>query len=177
MREGLDQPGLAGVAAGVRAEWRDEQEAADADAATMWRRSRSLTDWLTDRMHAGDWVAVVVGGTRIAGSVEEVGPDLVALRDEFGRTDVNLAVPLPVAFAVRDRVGHGGRRAATARNFRDAVAARDGDEVRVAALAVPEGRIGRLRVARDFVLVGHGPEELVLPLAQTAWVAPVRRDR
>lgn len=176
VREALDQPGLAGLGAGVRAEWREEQEAATADAATAWRRSRSMTDWLTARMHSGDRVAVTVGPCRFTGAVREVGYDILALRADEGRVDVNLAAAVPLAFAVCDRSGTGGVRGGSAGTFGAALNGRDGDEVRVGTLAHPEGRVGRLQVARDFVIVGAGPAELVVPVVQVAWIAPIRRD-
>ena len=58
--DGNDHPDLSGVAGEMRAEWRAEQEAVIADAAAQWRHGRSLTDWLCERMHAGDRIAVTV---------------------------------------------------------------------------------------------------------------------
>lgn len=173
----MDQPGLAGFGAGARAEWREGQEVATADAATVWRRSRAMTDWLADRMLAGDRVVVTVGPCRFTGPILEVGPDVLALRSGDGRVDVNLGATLPLAFAVGERSDSAGARRGRPRTFAAALAGRDGEEVRVGSLAHPEGRSGRLLIARDFVIVGTGPAELVLPVAQLAWVAPNRRDR
>ena len=60
MTNGLEHPDLAGVAAEMRAEWRAEQEDATEDAAAQWRHSRTLEDWLGERMHAVPFRAQVV---------------------------------------------------------------------------------------------------------------------
>ena len=65
--DGLEHPDLAGVAGEMRAEWRAEQEAAATDAAAQWRHGRTLADWLRERMHAGDRIAVHVGDQSFVG--------------------------------------------------------------------------------------------------------------
>src|SRR5437763_13568174 len=102
MTDGLDHPDLAGVGADMRAEWRDEQEAATEDAAAQWRHSRTLADWLTQRTHAGDRIAISVGAQRFAGLVEEVSDDLIGLRARVGRD-----APLLIAAAAPRRAKRG----------------------------------------------------------------------
>ena len=83
----LSGPDLGGVAGEMRSAWRAEQEDATADAATAWRHGRTLADWLTERMHAGDRVAVTLAERRFTGLVNEVGADLIA-RDAQPDTSV-----------------------------------------------------------------------------------------
>jgi hypothetical protein len=175
--DGLDHPDLAGVASGMRAQWRDETEAATADAAEQWRHSRTLVDWLTERAHAGDRIAVNVGEMRFAGLVEEAGPDFVALRAMFGRIDIHLTPGLPVFLELVDHPPSGGERTPTGRTFHDVLLARDGQpETSVGTVHELDGLDGTLYVGRDFVSVvaKHGAETVV-PLQYVVWVA-ARRD-
>jgi len=73
-------PDLSGVAGEMRAEWRAEQEAAAADAAAQWRHGRTVADWLCERMHAGDRIAVTVATQSFVGLGDEVGADLLLER-------------------------------------------------------------------------------------------------
>src|SRR4051794_10838517 len=96
--DGSDHPDLTGIAGEMRAEWRAEQDAAAADAAAQWRHTRSLSEWLLDRMHAGDRIAASVGEQTFVGLVDEVGADLLALRCAPGRVEIQLGTSVPISF-------------------------------------------------------------------------------
>ncbi len=166
MADGLDHPDLAGVAGEMRATWRAEQEDAAADAAAVWRHSRTLIDWLTERMHAGDRVAVAVAGRRFTGTVEEMGPDLIALRCAFGRVDIHRVTGYPIVVEIDEKALSGGGRGATDRSFHSALAARDAQtDLTVGTLHDEQGLDGTLYVGRDFVsVVARAGAETVVPL-------------
>jgi hypothetical protein len=172
-----DHPDLSGVAGEMRAEWRDEQHAATADAVAHLRHGRSVSDWLRDRMHAGDRVAVIVTTYRFVGVVVEVGDDLLGLRCGSGLFEFHLCAGIPISFELAEHATRGGTRGATGRTFRDALLARDERvDARVATLQQPDGYDGTLLVGGDFVSIATaGGGETVVPLAQVAWVTPVRR--
>ena len=169
-------PDLTRVAGEMRAAWREEQEAATADAAAHWRHTRGLNDWLRDRMHAGDVVVVTVPARRFEGRIEEVGPDLVALRCAHGLVEIQLNVAIPTAFELVEHATKGGTRSSMHRTFRDALLARDTQaDVIVATVLQPAGVAGTILVGRDVVTVVEAAgTETVVPLAQVAWVAPSR---
>jgi hypothetical protein len=168
-------PDLAGVGAEMRAEWRAETEAATEDAAAAWRHSRTLSDWLDERMHAGDRIAVVIGDQRFTGLVEETGDDLIAIRAFFGRVDIHLTGGLPLAIEMHEHATSGGVRARARRNFHDALIARDGCDVTVGTIHDHEGLDGTLYVGADFVSVlAKLGAETVVPLKYVTWVS-VRR--
>jgi hypothetical protein len=171
-----DHPDLTGVAGMMRAEWRAEQEAATADAAAQWRHGRRLADWLSERMHAGDRIAVTVAQQSFVGLVEEVGDDLLALRCAFGRVEIHTCAGIPVSFEVVEHATHGGTRASSRRGFRDVLLGRDAQTgVRVGTLLRPEGIDGTLLVSRDFLtLVSRAGAETLVPIAQVAWVTAAR---
>jgi hypothetical protein len=170
----VQHPDLARVAGEMRAEWRAEQDAAAADAAAHWRHTRTLTDRRRDCMHAGDLVGATVPEHRFVGRVDEVGPDLVALRGSFGRIEIRLDAASPVVFELVEHASRGGTRSARRRTFRDALVARDAQpDVTVATTLHPSGLRGTLLVGRDFVsVVAASGVQTLVPLAQVAWVAP-----
>lgn len=172
----LDHPDLTGVSAEMRAEWRAEQEVATADAAAQWRHSRSLEDWLGERMHAGDRIAVTVGDQRFAGHVEETGEDLLAIRAAFGRVDIHLTPGLPLLIELHDHATSGGTRAKSRRTFRDALLERDGrDDQTIGCLYDLEGLDGTVYVGSDFVsVVAKLGAETVVPLQYVVWAAARR---
>jgi hypothetical protein len=176
MTNGLEHPDLAGVAAEMRAEWRAEQEDATEDAAAQWRHSRTLEDWLGERMHAGDRVAVLVGDQRFAGFVEETSDDLLAVRAAYGRVDVHLVAGLPISIEMYDHSTEGGSRARSRRTFRDALLERDGrDDQTIGCLHEFEGLDGTVYVGQDFVsVVAKLGAETVVPLRSVAWAAARR---
>src|SRR5712691_7458254 len=88
-------PDLTSLGAKMRSEWAAEQYDAAADAREQFERQRSLRDWLVAAMHAGDRLAITVVEQRFAGTVDEVGADLIGLRADFGRVDVHLAAGIP----------------------------------------------------------------------------------
>jgi hypothetical protein len=169
-------PDLTGIAGEMRAEWRAEQEAAAADAAAQWRHNRSITDWLRERMHAGDRIATTIAAHTFAGLVEEVGDDLLALRCLTGRVEIHVCAGIPIAFELVEHATEGGTRSVSRRGFRDALLARDGQAgVGVGTLAQPDGVDGTLLVGRDFVsVVTRAGAETVVPIAQIAWVTADR---
>jgi hypothetical protein len=168
--------GLAEVGGQMRAEWVAEQEAASADAAAQWRHSRTLSDWLTERMHAGDRIAVTVGEVRFAGIVIESSVDLIALEGVFGRVDIHVAPGIPIFIELVDRISDGGERATASRGFHDALLARDGrDDLSIGTLHDAHGLDGTLFVGQDFVsVVTKLGVETVVPLQFVSWVAPRR---
>jgi hypothetical protein len=168
--------GLGDVGGQMRAEWTAEQEAAAADAAAQWRHTRTLADWLTERMHAGDRIAVTIGETRFAGVVVESGDDLIALQGVFGRVDIHVAHGIPIFIELVDRVAEGGQRATASRSFHDALIARDGrDDLSIGTLHDPQGLDGTLFVGKDFVsMVTKLGVETVVPMQFVTWVAPRR---
>ena len=174
--DGLEHPDLAGVAGEMRAQWRAEQVDAAADAAAAWRHGRQLTDWLTERMHAGDRIAVTVTGTRFAGLVEEVGSDLIALRCPFGRVDIHVVSGISLFVDIADKAVSGGTRAGTTRSFHDALAARDArPDMTVGTLHDTDGLDGTLFVGADFVsVVARLGAETVVPIDNVAWVCARR---
>jgi hypothetical protein len=171
-----EHPDLARVAGEMRAEWREEHDAAAADAAAHWRHTRGLADWLCDRMHAGDLVAATVVEQRFVGRVEEVGPDLTALRCASGRVEIHVDAAIPVSFELVEHATAGGTRSMARRGFRDALVARDAQTaVTVATLQHPLGIEGVPFVGRDFVtVVASTGIETVVPIAQVAWVSAAR---
>jgi sarcosine oxidase delta subunit len=171
-----DHPDLTGVAGEMRAAWRAEQEAATADAAEQWRHGRGLADWLCERMHAGDQIAVTVAVQSFAGLVEEVGDDLLGLRCVFGRVEIHVGAGIAISFELVEHATRGGTRATSRRAFRDALLARDAQAgVRVGTLQQPEGIDGTLRVSRDFVaVVTRAGTETLVPIDQVAWVTTAR---
>ena len=171
-----DHPDLTGVAGEMRAEWRAEQDAAAADAAAQWRHGRSLTEWLRDRMHAGDRIAVMVTAQPFVGIVEEVGADLLALRCAFGRVEIHVGAGIPISFEIVEHAKEGGTRGALRREFRDALLARDAQAgVSVGTRQHPDGIEGTLLVGRDFVtIVTRAGTETVVPIAHVAWVTVAR---
>ena len=159
----------------MRAEWRAETEAATADAVEQQRRRRTLADWLTERAHAGDRIAVAVGAQRIAGLVEETGPDLIALRAVYGRVDVHLTPGSPLYIELVDHPDSGGRRTTSSKSFYDALLARDGTEVTLGTMHEPEGIEGTLTVGADFVSVAAKlGAETVVPIRYLLWVTARR---
>jgi len=171
-----DHPDLTGVAGEMRAEWRAEQEAAAADAAAQWRHNRNLADWLRERMHAGDRVAVTIAAQSFVGLVEEVGDDLCALRCASGRVEVHVCAGIPIAFELVEHATEGGARSMSRRGFRDALVARDGQSgVRIGTLLQPDGVDGTVLLGRDFVSIAtRAGTETVVPIAQIAWVTAAR---
>jgi hypothetical protein len=173
---GREHPDLVGVGSEMRGEWRAEQEAATADAAEQWRHSRTLQDWMEERMHAGDRIAVTIGAQRFAGLVEETGEDLVALRCTFGRVDIHLTPGLPLSIEIHDHATSGGDRARARRTFHDALLARDGNnDVTVGTMHDLDGLDGTMHVGRDFVsVIARLGAETVIPLQYVTWVSARR---
>jgi hypothetical protein len=174
--DALEHPDLTGVAADMRADWRAETEAATEDAQAQWRHSRTLADWLIERVHAGDRIAVTIGDQRFAGFVEELGPDLIALRAVFGRVDIHLAHGVALSIEIVDHATSGGERAESNRTFRDVLIARDGQSnVSVGTVHDLEGLDGTLYVGADFVsVVAKLGAESVVPLRYVVWASARR---
>jgi hypothetical protein len=173
-----DHPDLSGIAGDMRAEWRDEQEAAAADAATQLRHGRSLTDWLRDRMHAGDRIGVTVAAQTFVGLVEEVGEDLLVLRGAAGVVEIHVCAAIAISFELVEHATRGGRRASARRTFCDALLARDTrTDVAIGTRQHPDGLHGTLLVGRDYVsIVTAARPETIVPIADIAWVAPSLPD-
>jgi hypothetical protein len=160
----------------MRAEWRAEQEAATADAVAQRRLGRSLEDWLVERMHAGDRIAVGIGNQRFAGLVEETGPDLIGLRAAFGRIDIHLTPGYPMHIELHDHATSGGERAVGRRSFREVLLERDGrDDQSVGCVHDLDGVDGTLEVGTDFVsVIAKRGAQTVIPLQYVVWVSSRR---
>ncbi len=173
--EHSDHPDLTGVAGEMRAAWRAEQETTAADAAAQWRHGRTLVNWLCERMHAGDRIAVTAVEQPFVGLVEEVGDDLLALRCASGLVEIHVCAGVPLSFELVEHATQGGMRAASRRGFRDALLARDTQAVRVGTLQRPDGIDGTLRLDRDFVEIAtRTGAETIVPIAHIAWVTAGR---
>jgi hypothetical protein len=174
-----EHPDLQNVGASMRDEWRTEQEAATQDAAEAFQHRRSLSDLLTEHMHRGDRLALTVAGYRITGSVEEVGPDLVALRTLFGRVDVHRSPTIPLYFEVFERATEGGSRGSDAAggSFHRALELREREEdCTVGTLFDADGYDGKIRVGADFVtIVARAGAETTIPIPLVSWIS-ARRD-
>ncbi|HEX5096997.1 MAG TPA: hypothetical protein VFX21_13315 [Acidimicrobiia bacterium] len=171
-------PDLAGASAAMREEWRAEQDAAAADAAEQWRHRRTLADRFVEHMHAGDRVAVTVGGHRVTGIPEEAGADLVALRTVFGRVELHIAPGIPLTYEIYEpSAASGGRGNAIAGGqFRNALLHHEHDtEVSVGTLTEPDGLDGRIEVGVDHVkVIARAGRETVVTLDTITWVSPRR---
>ena len=118
-------------------------------------------------MHAGDRIAVTIGGQRFTGFVEEIGPDLIALRCVFGRVDIHVVDGVSMFIEINDKAherrqpcdvdAHVPRRVARTRRAHDVMT--------VGTLHEPEGLDGTLFVGADFVsVVAKLGAETVVPL-------------
>jgi hypothetical protein len=177
--EDLAHPDLAATGAAMREEWRAEQEAATRDAAEDWQHRRTLRDRLVEHMHRGDRLAVSVVGQRFAGTPEEVGDDLLALRTLFGRVDIHLAPSIALWYEVYERASQGGSRGSdiAGGQFRRALELREREDssMSVGTVFDPDGVDGRLTVGADHVgIVGPGGLETIVPVAQVAWITARR---
>jgi hypothetical protein len=172
----LEHPDLSGVAGEMRAEWRAEQESAAADAVAQRRHNHTLVDWLCDRMHAGDRIAVSIAARSFVGIVEEVGDDLVALRSPAGRVEIQVGAAAPVSFELVEHATEGGTRGVVGGTFRDALMGRDEQlRLKVGTVEYAEGIDGTLFVSRDYVtVVAETGVESIVPIAHIVWVAPDR---
>lgn len=172
-----DHPDLSGVAGEMRAEWREEQASATADAAAQLRRSRSLIDWLRDRMHAGDRIGVVLTAKTFTGLVEQVGDDLLSLRCGSDLVELHVCASVPISFVLVEHATKGGMRGAPGRSFRDALLNRDGRSgMRVGTRQDPDGIDGTVLVGADFVSIASPDRvETIVPIAHISWVAPIPR--
>jgi hypothetical protein len=167
-------PDLAATGASMRAAWREEQEAATRDAHRDWEHRLTLVDRLRAHMHRGDVVRVTVAGHQLAGPLEEVGADLVALRTPSGRVDVQLAPCIPLLFEVVEvpaTHGHRGTDVAGGR-FRHALIVREDDHIRLGTLDAPDGLDGTITVGSDHVVLrGDSGATRVYALTAVAWIA------
>lgn len=171
---------LRAAAAAARSDWRDEQEAAAADAAEVFEHSRRTRDLLAECMRNGDRVAFVMGPHRAVGMVVEVAEDLLAIRNVgSGRLDFQLRGDEPYLVIVQDRaVGQPGGDELPSGSFRARLLDREaaGGESTVGTLLDAEPIDGRLVVGADHVrVVGRGGGETIVPLQALAYVSP-RRD-
>jgi hypothetical protein len=172
-------PDLAATGASMREEWRSEQEAATKDAAEAWAHRQTLQDRFRAHMHRGDRIALTIGGQRIAGIPDEVGDDLLAVRNLGGRIDIHLAATAPFWYELHEKASEGGHRGsdAAAGRFMNALLAREQEDlVTVGTVFDPDGIDGKLVVGADHVaIVARGGKETVVPLSQVTWIAPTRQ--
>ena len=170
-------PDLDPAAAAMRAEWREEQDAATAAAAEAKHRRMTVRDRFEEHMHRGDRLAVIAAGQRLVGVPEEIGDDFVALRTLSGRVDVHLTPSVPIYFEVYERAASGGDRGVDAAgSFVNALVRHEGDrEVTLGTVFDADGIDGRVNVGADHVvLIGRAGAETVIPLAQVSWVSARR---
>jgi hypothetical protein len=125
-------------------------------------------------MHRGDEIAITVAGHRVAGTPEEVGPDLLAVRTPAGRVEVHQTATIPFWFEVAMRATEGGHRGSDAAGgrFRAALMMRGADaRVTLGTRDHPDGIDGSLVVGADHVVLTRtGGLEVVVPIVDVAWV-------
>src|SRR5262245_45846673 len=168
-------PDLGPLGSRMRSSWAQEQDDAAADAAEQFRRNQSFRDWLTVAMHAGDRIAVTVVDQRFAGTIEELGADLLALRARFGRVDVHVAPGIPLRIELEDHPTSGGHRGCTDVSFSSALASRDGTDTTIGSTSHPQGIDGVMTAGIDFVTSkAKAGAVTVLPMHQIAWVSDRR---
>jgi hypothetical protein len=140
---------------------------------------KSLHDRFLEHMREGDRLAIIAAGQRYAGTIEEVGEDLVALRTLFGRVDVHLSPGIPLWYELFERgatEGTEGNHLADGK-FLNALDLHEHDaEVTVGSLTDPDGIDGRIEVGSDHVkVIARAGAETVLPLWTVSWVCPRRQ--
>jgi hypothetical protein len=169
-------PDLGPLGARMRSSWAQEQDDATADAREQFQRHQSLADWLVAAMHAGDRIAVTVADQRFAGTVEEIGDDLLGLRALFGRIDIHLAPGIPLQIEVEDHPRSGGQRGRTDGSFAAALAGRDPEaDTSIGTVYHPQGLDGLVTAGTDFVISrAKAGAVTVLPMDQIAWVSDRR---
>jgi hypothetical protein len=145
------------AAARARAEWRDEQEHAAADAAIVRRHGLDLRARLREAMARGDRVWVRAAPLHVAGFVIEVDDDLLSLRTmSFARIDVRLD-PVPrLLFGLVDAAArHGSTPPLSSGGFRGRMLAAEslGDQYSVIVAGEPDALGGRIAVGRDHLEV------------------------
>src|SRR5689334_19567172 len=105
--ERLDHPDLRVAASTMRETWRNEQDAASAEAMEEWRHQKTLRDIALETVHRGDPVVITLPHVNFYGNVEAVGPDLIALRSVSGRVDVHVHEGIPLVLQIGERVKDG----------------------------------------------------------------------
>jgi hypothetical protein len=160
----------------MRSSWAEEQDDATADAREQFQRHQSFRDWLIAAMHAGDRIAVTVVDQRFAGTVEEIGDDLIGLRVLFGRVDIHVVPGIPLQIELEDHPTSGGRRGDTDVPFAAALAARGPDaDASIGTVYHPQGLDGVMTAGTDFVISrARAGAVTVLPMDQIAWVSDRR---
>jgi hypothetical protein len=169
-------PDLASTGASMRAAWREEQEASTRDAHRDWEHRLTLVDRLRAHMHRGDALRATVAGHHLAGTVEEVGPDLLALRTASGRVDVQLAPTVALWFEAVDAGATGGHRGADVAGgrFRHALTMREDDRIRLGTLDAPDGVDGTITVGADHVVLHTDGAARVYAWSTIAWISAAR---
>ncbi len=171
---------LTSAAAAARQEWREEQEAATAEAAEAYQHSRTVADLLNESMRRGDRVAVSVGPHRGVGQIVEVAADLVAVRNlGSGRIDFQLRAEMPWQLVVQEQaVSQPAGDELPSGSFRARLLDREaaGGEATIGSVLSAEPIDGRLVVGTDHVrVIGRGGGETLVPVSALAFVGP-RRD-
>ena len=166
-------PDLGGMASSLRAGWRDEEEGMARDALEAWTHQRTLVDVARELMHRGDAVAFLTTGTAFAGTIVEVGRDLVIVRGAPGDVDIHLAVPPMVR--VVERAKTGGTSGGSGLSFRARLAEHEmaGLDVVVGTTHTGYALRGRLTLGADQIhLRGTDGAETYVPIVSIAYVAP-----
>jgi len=170
----LARANLGDAAAAARADWRADEEAWTRAAEEQWRHNRTMRDVIRDAMHRGDRLAFVFPATTLTGGVIAVGDDVVVLDTIDGPVDVNIAGPVPLVVCVVERARTGGTRGALLTTLRARALEHEMDarDVRVGCWTAPGVFEGRVRVARDHLVVTEheGGGEIVLALTAVAWM-------
>jgi hypothetical protein len=170
-------PTLRAVSAAAREEWRSDEEAAIADAASARHQGLSMRDWLCEAMARGDRLSIRCFQVRAAGAICEVDGDLLSLRNVgSGRIDLHLRDGLPYIIQLSEAAA--AEPAATpipSGGFRGRLLACEnaGEEHSVWLLGEQECIDGRLQVGADTLTVeSRLGSKLILPLSAVIAVAP-----
>jgi hypothetical protein len=179
MSDPLDRAELAGAAAGVRAEWRADEEEWTRAALEHWHHRRALLDVVRECMHRGDTVTLRLPHATFTGRVTAVGDDIIAIAVlGESRVDVRVDPHLPFVVRVVERARSGGTRGQEVTTIRARLLQleADGADVEVGAHGTEDIARGRLQVGADHVIVDEREGAVsVISNAAVAWVR-LRRD-
>lgn len=175
--DGIDDEGLA-AAAGLRAEWRADEEAWTRAALERWEHDRTLLDVLRACMHRGDTVALAFPGRTFRGVVSAVGADLARVETVDGSVDAHLCPTAVLSLCVVATARAGGDRGdPSVATFRARLLQLEGNVVQLGVRVSDGALAGELRVGRDHVsVVDRDGARRYVPTGSVSWVRPVDVD-
>jgi hypothetical protein len=177
MLDGIDDEGLA-AAAGLRAQWRAEEEQWTRAALERWEHDRTLLDVLRACMHRGDTVALAFADRTFTGVVTAVGADLARVETVDGSVDAHLGATAACSLRVITTARAGGERGdPSVATFRARLLHLEGGVVQLGVRAPDDAVVGELRVGRDQVsVVDRDGARRYVPITSVSWVRPVDVD-